>query len=417
MRYSTLFGKTRKEAPKDIESVNGRLLHRAGFIDQVGAGIYTWLPLGLRVIKRVQDIVREEMNAVDAQEVLMPALHPKECWEQTGRWDNVDVLYKLCSRTEREYALGASHEEIVTPLAKKFIHSYRDLPVAVYQLQTKFRDELRAKGGVLRGREFGMKDAYSFHATREDFEQYYERMLEAYRRVYERCGLQATRVHASGGEFTDNVSDEFHVETPSGEDTLLLCEHCAVGFNIEIAPEDRKCPTCGAALSESRGIEVGNTFDLGTKYSDACDLTFADTDGVEKQVQMGCYGIGITRVVGAIVEAHHDDAGIIWPSGVSPFDVHLVAVLPKDDSARLKIAESAKEIEGLLSGAGVSVLYDDRDTVSTGEKFADADLIGISTRVVVSERSLEAGGVEYKRRDSSESTISAIGGLLQAVRP
>lgn len=418
MRYSKLFGKTRKDAPKDIASVNGKLLYRAGFIDAVGAGIYTWLPLGLRVLRRVQQIVREEMDAVGCQEILMPALHPKEYWVTTGRWGNVDVLFTLKSQTKKEYALGASHEEIVTPLAQKFVRSYRDLPLAVYQIQTKFRDELRAKGGLLRGREFGMKDAYSFHASADDLATFYSRMVEAYRRVYDRCGVRSLRVRASGGIFTENISDEFHVETPSGEDNLLRCSACSVGFNAEIAPADQRCPTCGLHLVETKGIEVGNTFDLGTKYSDACGLTFTDAEGKVRPVIMGCYGLGVTRLVGAIVEASHDERGIIWPSEVAPHTVHLLAIPGKGKSNGESgdVFAAAEVMMGRFETAGVDVLYDDRQDASAGEKFADADLIGITHRAIVSERSLAAGGIELKTRAGGDARIVTTDELLQALR-
>jgi prolyl-tRNA synthetase len=416
MRYSKLFGKTRRDAPSDIESVNGKLLYRAGFIDQVGAGIYTWLPLGLRVLGRIQAIVREEMDALGCQELLMPALHPKEYWEATGRWGSVDVLFRTTSQTGKEYALGASHEEIVTPLARAFTRSYRDLPFAVYQIQTKFRDELRPKGGVLRGREFGMKDAYSFHANPESLAEFYSRMAAAYQRVYERCGVAAIRVRASGGFFTENISDEFHVETPSGEDKLLCCTGCRTGFNAEVAPADQRCPTCGQGLTATKGIEVGNTFDLGTKYSDACGLTFTDASGVQRPVIMGCYGLGTTRLVGAIVEASHDDRGIIWPVNVSPYAVHLVAIPGKSDTASEAAFAAAEVAVQRLEAAGVAVLYDDRQDASAGEKFADADLIGIPHRAVVSERSLAAGGIELKARAGGDPTIVTTDKLLQVLR-
>lgn len=416
MRYSKQFGKTRKEVPKDIESINGQLLYRAGFVDPAGAGIYTWLPLGLRVLKRVQQIVREEMDALGCQEVLMPALHPKEYWVQTKRWDTVDVLFKVASQTGKEYGLGASHEEIVTPLAAKFVQSYRDLPLAVYQIQTKFRDELRAKGGVLRGREFGMKDCYSFHATPADFEQFYSRMLDAYRKVYERCGVASIRVRASGGMFTQNISDEFHVETPSGEDRLLRCVSCGIGYNEEVAPPERTCPTCGSALVATKGIEVGNTFDLGTKYSEACGLRFTDADGVQRLVIMGCYGIGVTRLVGAIVEAHHDACGIIWPASVSPYEVHVLAIPGRANGATESAFAAAEVAVDRLEAAGIEVLYDDRQDASAGEKFADADLMGISQRVIVSERSLAAGGIEIKTRDGASGRIVTLDELLRVLR-
>lgn len=416
MEYATLFGKTRRDVPKDIESINGQLLFRGGFTAPVGSGIVTWLPLGLRVVRKVADIVREEMNAVGCQELLMPALHPKEYWTQTGRWENVDILFRLVSQTKKEYALGASHEEIVTPLAASIIASYRDLPVAVYQVQTKFRDELRAKGGVLRGREFLMKDAYSFHATREDFESFYARMLSAYRRVYERCGVPALEVRASGGIFTENPSDEFHVETPSGEDRLLRCTPCRRAFNAEIAPPDARCPDCSRALSETKGIEVGNTFDLGTKYADACNLTFTAADGSRQPVIMGCYGIGVTRLVGAIVETHHDARGILWPSTVAPYDVHIIMVRPKDRTQEETVHAAARSFANACVQLGHTVLMDDRPHARVGEQLADADLIGIPYRVVVSERSIALGGVELKARSAEEGTALKQEAALQVLR-
>jgi len=414
MRYATLFGKTRRDIPQDIESVNGRLLARGGFIEPIGAGVTAWLPLGLRVLGNVQRIIREEMEAVGCQQLLMPALHPKEYWERTGRWSSVDILYRITSQTGKEYALGASHEEIVTPLAARFIHSYRDLPVAVYQIQTKFRDELRAKGGVLRGREFGMKDCYSFHATPEDFTQFYASMLDAYARVYERCGVPAIRVRASGGIFTERMSDEFHVASPSGEDRLLRCTTCGVVTNAEVTT-DRSCPDGHAAIEEFTGIEVGNTFDLGTKYSDAVGLTFNDTNGHTQSVRMGCYGIGTTRLVGAIVEQHHDDRGITWPESVAPFDIHLLTITP-NGSQPTQIRGVAEDLHAQLGRMGYSVLYDDRADVAAGEKFADADLIGIPIRLTVSERSLAAGGVERKDRRSEAVVVASVADTLQALR-
>lgn len=404
MRYSHLFGKTSKSAPHDADSANAQLLSRAGFVHQVMAGVYAWLPLGLRTLRKVEGIVREELDAIGAQELLLPALQPKEAWETTGRWDTVDVLMKIASQTGKEYALGPTHEEVVTPLVGAAVQSYKDLPVAVYQIQTKFRDELRAKSGVLRGREFGMKDLYSFHRSPEDFAAYYPTALAAYGRIFSRCGVDARVTEASGGSFTQQVSHEFQVLTEAGEDRLLVCTTCAYAVNAEIAA-DRKagdaCPKgCGGSLAELKGIEVGNTFDLGTKFTDAFDVAFTDEDGTRKRVVMGCYGIGTTRLVGAIVEACHDDRGIRWPKAVAPYAVHLVSLAGKDARA---VMEASEKLVGALEAAGVEVLWDDRADVGAGAKFADADLVGCPLRLVVSEKTLADKEVEWKPRDAEDA--------------
>ncbi|OGH73248.1 MAG: hypothetical protein A3C90_03970 [Candidatus Magasanikbacteria bacterium RIFCSPHIGHO2_02_FULL_51_14] len=391
MRQTVLFTKTRKNAPKDEVSVNAQLLIRAGFIDKVSAGVYTYLPLGLSVLRNIQQIVREEMDALGAQEILMPALTPKELWTQTGRWDAIDVLFKIHGRDDKEYALGWSHEEVATPLVQKFVKSYKDLPVAVYQIQDKFRDEPRAKSGLLRGREFSMKDMYSFHANEEDVESFYARAQEAYLRVYTRCGLDALVAEASGGVFS-KYSHEFQVPTPNGEDEIYFCASCGRHQNKEIVQKDEtSCPHCGAPREVKKTIEVGNIFKLKTRFTDAFDFVYTDRDGGEKPVVMGCYGIGPSRVMGAIAEAHHDDAGLIWPESVAPFRVHLVSLAKDEDAAR------ADEIYRALAEK-TDVLYDDRPDASAGEKFADSDLIGIPKRMIVSAKTLKQGSVEIKDR-------------------
>jgi prolyl-tRNA synthetase len=407
MRMTRLFTKTLKDAPADAESANARYLVRGGFVRQEMAGVYSWLPLGLRVLGKVQQIIRDEMNAEGGQEIFMPALHPKENWIATGRWDSVDVLFKVPSQTKKEYALGPSHEEIVTPLVQQYVKSYKDLPVAVYQIQTKFRDELRAKSGVLRGREFGMKDLYSFHTTQEDLNAYYAKMMEAYLRVYTRCGTSAKVVEASGGDFSDKFSHEFHIETPAGEDTLLVCSSCTFAQNIEVATvkESDPCPKCGQTIRQTKGIEVGNIYDLGTKYSDAFDLETTFEDGTKGKVLMGCYGIGVTRLVGSIVEASHDDRGIIWPKSVAPFAVHLVSLSSKDTGVQERIGDTAQELYDDLTKQGIEVIWDDRADLSPGAKFADADLLGMPLRIVVSEKTLKEDSVEWKTRNSAESKL------------
>ncbi len=412
MRYSQLFGKTSKSAPSDADSPNARLLEQAGFVDHVMAGVYTWLPLGLAVLRKVEQIVREEMNALGAQEIFMPSLQPKEYWEKTKRWEGVDILFKLKSQTDKEYALGCTHEEVVTPLATKFTQSYKDLPFAVYQINTKFRDELRAKSGVLRGREFRMKDMYSFHTTQEDLDGFYAKAKRAYVNAFKRCGLDVKVVQASGGIFTEKISHEFQALTDAGEDTLIACGHCDFGQNSEIATvkEGDACPNCGKPLMKAKGIEVGNIFDLGTKYTDAFGSDFTDEQGQRRRILMGCYGIGTSRLVGAIVESSHDDKGMIWPKSVAPYHVHVVPLKAKNPDAQRGINEAVARIESELASAGVDVLVDDRDLMA-GEKFADADLIGIPLRLVVSEKSLAAGGVEWKARASTEAQSVALDAL------
>ncbi len=418
MRYSSLFAKTSKTTPSDSDSVNARLLVQGGFVDQVMAGVYTWLPLGLRTLRKVEAIIREEMNRIGGQEVLLTALQPKENWVRSGRWDSVDVLFKIPSQTGKEYALGPTAEDVVTPLVGQFVRSYKDLPLAVYQIQTKFRDELRAKSGVLRGREFLMKDMYSFHTDRADFEAFYEKAKQAYLVVFTRCGLKAKVTEASGGSFTKKVSHEFQVETPAGEDALVMCRNCHYAQNAEIATgkEGDACPNCKAALFSTKGIEVGNIFDLSDRFSKAFDFTVAGPEGDRKDVIMGCYGIGVTRLVGAIVEASHDDKGMIWPKTVAPFHVHLVSLSAKDPEAAAKVRQAAATLEHGLEDAGVEVLHDDREDVRAGEKFADADLIGLPVRLVVSEKSLAEGAAEWKDRKTGETKLVPLAEVVDEAR-
>lgn len=418
MRLSRLFTKTSKSIPHDADSVNAKYLVQGGFVHQEMAGVYSWLPLGLRVLRKVEAIIREEMNGLGAQEILMSGLQPKENWLQTERWDAVDVLFKIPSQTKKEYALGPTHEEIVTPLVKSFISSYKDLPMAVYQIQTKFRDELRAKSGVLRGREFGMKDLYSFHTSQEDLEKFYAQALEAYLRVFTRCGLQARVVEASGGSFTKKFSHEFQVLTDAGEDKILTSPSWKYGQNSEVAnlKEGDPCPDHpGETLEWRKGVEVGNIFDLGSKFAEAFDLVVTDEAGERRTVVMGCYGIGVTRLVGTIVEASHDDRGMIWPKTVAPYHIHLVSLRSKDEMVQSRISEVALSLYEDLTKRGVEVLWDDRADASPGEKFADADLIGLPLRLVVSEKMLKEQSVEWKERKEGEAKMVPLEDVVEAV--
>jgi prolyl-tRNA synthetase len=412
MRQSHLFTKTRKEAPSDEVSKNAQLLIRAGFVHKEMAGVYSYLPLGMRVLQKIENIVRDEMNAIGGQEIRMATLHPSEPWKQTGAWDNVDVLFKIMSRTEKEYTVGQSEEEIATPIAHEYTTSYKDLPLAIYQIGQKYRDELRAKSGIMRGREFTMKDMYSFHETQEDFDRFYAIAKEAYLRVYTRCGLVAKATEASGGSFTTKLSYEFMVLTNAGEDDILYCTSCAFCVNTEISDqkEGDTCTRCATGtLERATASEVGNIFDLGKKYPQDFGFTFKNKNGEEVQPIMGCFGIGITRLMGVIVEALSDDKGLVWPRAVAPFRVHLVRLGDQET-----VVQAADTLYKELVDAGYEVLYDDRD-VRAGEKFADSDLLGIPTRIVVSEKTIAQGTYEMVDRATRTTTHGTIDDMLSTL--
>lgn len=413
MRQSKLFTKTKKEAPKDEVSVNARLLIRAGYVDKLMAGVYSFLPLGWRVMKKIENIIREEMNNIGGQEILMPALQPKELWEKTGRWSAMDDLYKLEESTGSELALGPTHEEIIVPLVKKYIQSYKDIPFCAYQIQNKFRMELRSKSGLLRGREFLMKDLYSFHLSEENLEKYYEVVKKAYMKIFESVGLAGKTylTFATGGSFS-KYSHEYQTLSEAGEDTIYICKKCSVAINKEIKHETKKCPECsGDNFEEAKSIEIANIFKLKNKFTKPFGLTVTDEKGEKKDIIMGCYGIGLGRLMGTIVEVYHDDKGIVWPMAVAPFQVHLLEV----GSEELEVRRKTEEVYNLLKKNNVEVLYDDRE-ISAGEKFADADLIGIPYRVVVSEKSLEAGGIEVKKRSKKKGEIMAKEDLIKLLK-
>jgi prolyl-tRNA synthetase len=408
MRQSQLFVKTQKNLPKDEVSLNAQLLIRAGFVDKLMAGVYTFLPLGLRVMKKIENIIREEMNAIGGQEILMPSLQPKENWLKTGRWDAMDDLYKIKDSSGKEMALGPTHEEVVVPLMEKFLNSYKDLPLAVYQFQNKFRMELRAKSGILRGREFLMKDLYSFHLDEKDLDDYYEKAKAAYFKIFQRAGLREKTylTFAAGGSFSQ-YSHEFQTIAPAGEDTIYVCQKCNLAINKEIKSETKKCPDCGGSnFQEEKAIEVGNIFKLKNKYTAPFGLKVADEKGEKKEIVMGCYGLGLGRLMGTIVEIYHDEKGIVWPESVAPFQVHLLDLDQKAEANKIYQELQDKKIE---------VLYDDRE-ISAGEKFAEADLIGIPFRIVVSKKSLEKGGMEVKKRKEEKVEIVKIEELLNKLK-
>ena len=414
MRYSKLFGKTIKDAPKDAALTSHKLLYKAGFIRESTAGRYYFLPLGMRVQQKIQKIIKEEMDASGAQEILTPILHPIELWKETNRTKSVGFeLMVIKDRNKTEFVLGGTAEEMIVELVRKFQVSYKDLPFNVYQFSTKFRDELRARGGLLRLREFVMKDAYSFHATEEDFKKEYEKMAKAYVRIFEKMGLKTIKTESDNGYIGGEYSHEFQVACKSGEDEIIYCPGGDFSANAKISPvkEGKQCDLGHGSLKKVRSIEVGNIFQLGYHYSSKMkDAVFTDQNGSKKPFYMGCYGIGLARTLATIVEVHHDEKGIIWPSSVSPFDAQLIMINDKG----LIIKSRADEIYEKLEKAGVEVLYDDRDDVSAGAKFADADLIGIPSRLVISEKTGDK--IEYKERTSDKSELLDIEGVLGKLR-
>jgi prolyl-tRNA synthetase len=389
-----------REFPREEQSSNSRLLLRAGFISKTAAGIFSFLPLGMRVLQKIEEIVREEMRAIDSSEVLLPALHPRELWNQTNRWDEVDVLFKTTSRTGGEYCMGPTHEEIVTPLASELLSSYRDLPFSLFQIQTKFRDEPRPRSGLLRGKEFRMKDMYSFHSTQSDLEQYYAKVTESYRRIFDRVGIgkETLLTFASGGMFSQ-FSHEFQLLAPSGEDSIFVAPELNIAINKEIVVDSEGMRFVFGdsvpLLEEHRGIEVGNIFQLGTRFSDAFDLSVTNQKGEKITPVMGCYGLGTSRLLGAIAEIHNDERGLTWPVAVAPYEVH-VTLIPGVEGVGRALEEVIAQLKN-----DYSLLVDDRPHVRPGEKFADADLIGVPFRIVLGKRACEHGEAELSRRKES----------------
>ncbi|MDD5738368.1 MAG: His/Gly/Thr/Pro-type tRNA ligase C-terminal domain-containing protein [Candidatus Pacebacteria bacterium] len=422
MKQSQIFTKTQKENPKDEKSLNAILLQRAGFIYKEMAGVYSYLPMGLMVLNKISNIVREEMQNIGGQEVNMAILQPKALWQKTDRWDKgigLEVMYKVKDE-QMEVGLGPTHEEMLTDIIKNHIESFEDLPFSAFQIQTKFRKEARAKSGLLRGREFLMKDLYSFHASTEDFKDFYEKTKQAYLKVFEKCGLKAIITEASGGGFSKDYSHEFQIISPAGEDTIYYCDVPALSLskghfsqNEEIFDKKiTKCPVCGRELQKSKSIEAGNIFSLGAKYSEPLGAFFTDKNGVKTPIIMGCYGLGISRLMGIIVEINNDKNGIIWPKSVAPFACHLLPILSGKQEQDKEILEKANKVYNDLQNKGIGVLYDDRNKKSAGEKFADADLIGIPLRIVVSQKTIEKGGIEIKERGSEKvEIVSEIKGL------
>ncbi|MEX0919362.1 MAG: aminoacyl--tRNA ligase-related protein [Parcubacteria group bacterium] len=413
MKQSQLFTKTRKEAPKDEISKNAILLTRAGFIHKEMAGAYSYLPLGLRVLENIKKIVREEMNDLGGKEIIMTSLQRKELWQETDRWNDekVDVWFKSALKSGVEVGFGWSHEEPITDMMKNFISSYRDLPVNVYQFQTKMRNELRAKSGIMRGREFVMKDMYTYTLNEAEHKKIYDRITTAYLKIFERVGLgdKTYLTFASGGAFTQ-FSHEFQTVVESGEDTIHLSKEKKIAINKEVLTDEvlNQLNLKRDELEEVSSAEVGNIFSFGTVKSEQLGLNFIDEDGVSKPVTLGSYGIGITRLMGVITEVLSDEKGIVWPKEVSPFRVHLLSLGEKAQGL-------AEETYSALTEAGIEVLYDDRD-LRAGEKFADADLMGITTQVIVGDKSLESGLFEVKDRVGGKTSEMTLDDLITKLK-
>lgn len=414
MRVSNLFTKTSKNLPADETALNAQLLIKAGYVHKEMAGVYSFLPLGIKVLENIKQIVREEMNAIGGQELIMSSLQSKEIWQKTNRWDDkaVDIWFKSKLKNGTEVGLGWSHEEPIVEMMKNHISSYKDLPAFVYQFQTKLRNELRSKSGIMRGREFVMKDMYSASLDQKDHDKFYQDCIKAYHRVFERLGIgdETFLTFASGGAFTQ-FSHEFQTICDAGEDTIYLSREKKIAINKEVLSDEvlKKLDIKRDELEEVKSAEVGNIFDFNVIKSKEMGFKYTDEAGKIQFVHLGSYGIGISRLMGVLVEKFADDKGIVWPEAVAPAKVYLISV--GDDK---KVNDEANDVYGQLTDAGIEVLFDDR-SVGPGQKFADAELIGIPHRLVISEKSIQAGGLEYKKRTSDETEILSFKQFLDQV--
>lgn len=416
MRQSQLFTKTRRDAPKDEVAKNAQLLIRAGYIHKEMAGVYSYLPLGLRVLNNVMKIIREEMNAIGGQELLMTTLQSPNIWKKSDRWrdDSIDVWFKTELKAGGELGLATTHEEPITAIMGEYVSSYKDLPRYAYHFQTKFRNELRAKSGIMRTREFIMKDLYSFSRDEKTFRAFYEACATAYTKIFDRAGIGSStyRTFASGGSFS-KYSDEFQSICEAGEDTIYVHEAKKIAVNKEVYT-DEVLADLGLKkeeLVEKKAIEVGNIFPLGTRFSDALEARYKDESGEMRAPVMGSYGIGPGRLMGAIVEVLSDEKGLVWPREVSPYHVHLISITGGNQT----VVQEADRLYELLAQNGIEALYDDRDA-RAGEKFTDADLIGIPTRVVVSEKTMAEGGVEVSDRSNGKSTFVSESDIVEHLK-
>ena len=407
MRVSQLLGETSREAGHEVELPSHRLLVRAGYIRQLAAGIFTYLPLAVRSLAKISTVLREEMERLGAVELSMPLVHPSELWASSGRLNSIDeTLTRFRDRRGHEMVLAMTHEEVVTDLARAEIRSYRQLPLLVFQIQTKFRDEIRPRGGLIRGREFLMKDSYSLDRDQDGLEAQYRAHYEAYHRIFERLSLPVIAVRSDPGDMGGKVAHEFMYLSPVGEDTLARCPSCGYAANLEFAADapGRPCPECGGAVELARGVEVGNIFQLGTRYSAAMGATYVDSEGGERPIVMGSYGIGVGRVLACLAEEYQDDLGLCLPEAVASFTANLLAI-------GQPAHREAQDVYRRLCAAGVDTLFDDRD-LSPGVKMAEADLRGCPWRVTVSQRARSAGGLELRSRATGEAVIVSLGDLI-----
>ena len=416
MKQTHLFTKTRKEVPADEQSKNAELLIRGGFIHKEMAGVYSFLPLGLKVIKKIEDIIREEMNMIDGMEMRTSVIQSKEVWEKTNRWDDevVDNWFKTELKNGTEIGLSFTNEEAYSNIMKQYISSYKDLPAYPYDFKSIFRNETRSKSGIMRGREFYWKALYSFSKDEAQHQEFYEKIKQAYKKIFQRAGIgHLTYVtFASGGSFS-KFSHEFQTITGAGEDTIYIDESKGIAVNKEVYTDD-VLDSVGLkkdSLVEQRAVEVGNIFSLGTRFSEPFDLSYTDEAGEKKMVIMGSYGIGLGRLMGTVVEVLSDDKGIIWPEEIAPYKVHLLSLGDKEN-----VTAEANALYQKLLSEKIEVLFDDRTDVSAGEKFADADLLGIPYRVVVSERSIKDGGVEIKKRTEAKGQVITNDELLNLLK-
>ena len=409
MFWSKVFLPTLKDTPQDAEVISHQLMLRSGMIRRVTSGIYTWLPIGLKVLRKVENIVREEMDASGAQEVLMPMVQPKELWEETQRWEKMGPeLLRIQDRHERDFCLGPTHEEVITDLIRNNVKSYKELPLNLYQIQTKFRDEVRPRYGVMRGREFLMKDSYSFNLDEDSLNESYVLVKEAYKKILDRLGLQFKIVKADSGAIGGDASEEFHVLAENGEDTIAISNSSDFAINTELLLEEgedieslqgKPSPDGEGIIEIKKGIEVGHIFQLGKVYTDAMKANVLDNEGKAQNLYMGCYGIGVSRLVAAAIEQNNDDKGIIWPEAMTPFEVNIIAIgFDKDE----KIAKASTDLYSKLSSMGYEVMLDDRKD-GYGTKMKDAELIGVPINVIIGKQYLQNGEIELKHRDGQSS--------------
>ena len=411
MLWSKDFIPTLKEIPREAESISHQLMLRAGLMRMLMAGVYSYLPLGLRVLNNIENIIRQEMASAGASELLLPALQPQELWLKSKRDKEMgEVMIRFVDRRNRHTCLGPTHEEVITDLIKDHISSYRQLPLVLYQIQTKFREEIRPRFGVVRACEFIMKDAYSFDRDQAELDKNYEIMYKAYRKIFKRLGLDFLTTEADPGVMGGNMSHEFMVPAASGEDLVWLCPKCKL-VKPFLGEKEENCPKCGEGLKKINTIEVGHIFKLGTKYSSLLQANFIDTDGKIKPIIMGCYGIGVSRLIAAIIEQNNDQSGIIWPMEVSPFKVIISAL----DVTEKKIMQKASDIYQKLNNQGIEVLFDDRDE-RAGVKFKDADLLGIALQIIIGKESLKKNTIELKIRRTNKKITAKEVDILKQVK-